>query len=280
MTWRVILGTLSMVLTVILLGFVAVTEQSRMDDFQTSYKARQIEVGAALFEGRCVTCHNMDGKGIEGVAPALNAADLLSPKPQRLKDIGWAGTTEDYIRSAIASGRPRASNAFSTFPTRMPTWGEEFGGPLRKDQINALVLFIMNWSYQYTSAEAQPTPVIEGVGTDITLELPAGNADNGKALTEGKGCTACHITAAVGPAWLATADPNKEGVGTRVGHRFSDAGYTGKAKTAEQYLFESIVNPNAYVVTGFAPSIMTQTFGNSLTKQDVADIIAYLETLK
>ena len=281
MTWRVIVGTVSLVLTVILLGVVAVTEQSRMESFTRAYESRQIEVGAALFEGRCIQCHNVDGKGIEGVAPALNAADLLvgSPVPPRLQEIGWSGATADYVRAAIASGRPRPSAAFANYPQRMPTWGEEFGGPLRKDQVDALVAFIMNWSSEYEGA-AQPTQVIEGVGTDITVELPAGDATNGKALAEGKGCAACHITAAVGPAWLASADANGEGVATRAEKHLAESGYTGKAQDARQYLFESTVDPNAYVVQGFQPNVMPATFGNSLTKQDVADLIAYLETLK
>src|SRR3990170_862199 len=245
MTWRVILGTVSLVLTTILLGFVAVTEPSRMEGFTRAYETRQIEVGATLFEGRCITCHGVQGQGIEGVAPALNAADLLvgSPLPPRLQEIGWAGSTEDYIRSAIAGGRPRPSAAFATYPQRMPTWGEEYGGPLRKDQVDSLVAFIMNWAPQYGGAGAAPTPAIEGVGTDITIELPAGDAATGKALAEGKGCTACHVTAAVGPAWLASADPNGEGVGARAEKRFTGADYTGKAASAQQYLFESIVLP-------------------------------------
>lgn len=280
MTWRVILGTLTIVLTTILFGYVAITEQTRMEDFTASYDARQVETGGSLFENNCKACHGDQGQGIEGVAPALNAADLLvgTPKPPRLVEIGWAGSTEDYIRSAIAGGRPRPSAAFANYPNRMPTWGQEFGGPLRTDQINSLVAFIMNWAPAYANG-AQPTQVIVGVGTDITVELPTGDSANGKTLTESKGCVGCHISSAVGPAWLASADPDGEGIGTRAGHRFSDEGYTGTATTAEQYLFESIVQPNAHLVPPFQPSIMPQTFGNSLTEQDVADMIAYLMTV-
>src|SRR6185295_7085314 len=107
MTWRVILGTISIVLTTILLGYVTITEQDRMADFTASYESRQIETGGALFENNCKNCHGLDGKGIEGVAPALNAADLLvapagAAQPPRLKEIGWAGSTPDYIRATIA----------------------------------------------------------------------------------------------------------------------------------------------------------------------------------
>ncbi len=113
--------------------------------------------------------------------------------------------------------------------------------------------------------------------------LPKGDATRGQALTTANACVACHIQAPVGPGWLASAAngvPAGEGIGTRAQHRFTDAGYTGVAKSADAYLLESIVKPNAYVVTGFAPAVMPQTFGASLKPQELADIIAYLDTLK
>src|SRR5262245_5698291 len=123
MTWRVILGMITITLTTILLGYVALTEQDRMADFTASYQARQIEAGGALFENNCKPCHGDRGQGIEGRAPALNTPDLLvgEPKPPRLQEIGWPGSTSNYIRAAIAGGRPRASAAFATYPERMPT---------------------------------------------------------------------------------------------------------------------------------------------------------------
>lgn len=273
---RVIIGTASVFLTLVLLGYVAVTEQDRMASFTQAYDARQVEVGAALYENNCISCHGNKGQGIEGVAPALNAPDLFNGT--RLKEIGWTGTTDDYIRGAIASGRPRPSNAFATYPNRMPTWSQQYGGPMRPDQVDSLVSFIMNWGKAYEGLPiATPVP-IDGVGTDITITLPEGNAENGKKLATDKGCTACHITAPVGPAWLATG--GNPGVGARAETTVKDAAYTGKAKDAQGYLFESIVAPNAHVVTGFKPDIMTKTFGDTLTEQDTADLIAYMLTLK
>jgi mono/diheme cytochrome c family protein len=291
MTWRVIVGTLSLIVTMIVLGFVAVTEQDRMANFTRSYAARQIEAGAAIFENNCARCHGIDGKGT-GMAPALNAADLLSPDSPRLKDIGWAGTREDYIRGVISGGRPRASAFYADkgFPERMPTWSSEFGGPLRPDQINALVAYIMNWAPAYVNATQEAVPTVVPVGTDITVTLPAGNADNGKTLVQTVGCPACHvkspqITTLVGPGWMAQDSTEGKGIGTRAEERFKAADYTGKAKSAEQYLFESIVDPNAYIVPGDyklpdGTSKMPKNYGTQLDQQNVADIIAYLMTLK
>lgn len=292
MTWRVIVGTLSLMVTMIVLGFIAVTEQDRMAGFTRAYESRRVEVGAAIFENNCSRCHGPDGKGT-GMAPALNAADLLSPDSPRLKEIGWAGTTDDYIRGVISSGRPRASAFYAnnSFPERMPTWSAEFGGPLRKDQVDALVAFIMNWAPDYANATPEAVPTVVPVGTDITVALPAGDAANGEKLVKSVGCAACHIDLAgtgaplTGPAWLPTADPNGKGIGARAEERYTETGYAGKATSAEQYLFESIVDPNAHIVEGDyklpdGTSKMPKIYSTQLDQQMVADIIAYLLTLK
>ncbi len=106
-----------------------------------------------------------------------------------------------------------------------------------------------------------------------------GNADNGKALAEGVfGCAACHILSAVGPAWNPTTDT--PGIGARAETRLADPTYAGAAKTPEQYLLESIVAPNAFVVEGFASGVMPVNFGDRMTPQDAADLIAYMLSLK
>jgi hypothetical protein len=56
--------------------------------------------------------------------------------------------------------------------------------------------------------------------------------------------------------------------------------YTGAATTPEQYLLESIVQPQVHIVTGFETIQMPANYGQTLTAQDAADLIAYLLTLK
>ena len=272
MSIRVIIGTVLVAFTMMILAFVMVNEPARMADFAAGYKGRSIEAGAALFQSSCTGCHGVQGQGIEGVAPALNAADLFNGV--RLKEIGWAGTTKDYIRSAIAGGRPRPSAAFANYPQRMPTWSQEFGGPMRPDQVENIVDFIMNWETTALAASAPVAPV-DAVGTDLNVELPQGDAANGELLFTGQvnakyPCSACHSL----QAGQTLVGPSLAGIATTAAARKDGL-------SAEQYLHESIVLPSAYIVEGaISPSLMPPTFGAQMTKQELADLIAYLMTLK
>lgn len=114
-----------------------------------------------------------------------------------------------------------------------------------------------------------------GVGGD-TLKMVQASAqpsmslaDRGKALTEQKGCTACHAPTEerkIGPGW--------KGV---FGHKVELA--DGSSVTAdENYIRESIENPNAKVVKGF-PAAMT-AYKGQLSEEELTALIAYIKSLK
>ncbi len=277
MKGSIVLGTVALLGLIGALLFVTINEVDRMQTAERAYDVRAIETGALEFESRCRSCHGPQGKGTP-LAPALNSAALFDGS--RLAAAGSSGTVEDFVRGTISAGRPVPS-AGTNYPQRMPTWGEPFGGPLRDDQVDALVAFIMNWEDRALAeaAAAPELPAGEAVGTDITQTLPAGDEANGKALAEGPlGCAACHTLSTVGPAWA--GDSTTLGIGARAAARLAGAGYAGAATTPEQYLLESIVDTNAYVVSGFEPNLMPGTFGGRLTPQDAADLIAYMLTFR
>jgi mono/diheme cytochrome c family protein len=276
MRWHIALGTVAVVVIVVVLAYVAITETARMESFTNAYDSRRIEVGAALYENNCRTCHGPQGEGIPGVAPSINAPDLFNG--ERLMAVGFSGTLYDYIEGVVAYGRPVPS-AGTSYPQRMPTWGQEFGGPLRQDQVDAIVSFILNWEDQALAAAGEGTVTLgegEAVGVDVGVSLPEGDPRAGASLSQSAqaGCSACHELAAVGPAWAAEA--SQPGIGERAGQRVAQSDYSGEAETAGQYLLESIVNPYAYVVEGFDASLMPRDYGERLTAQEAADLIAYM----
>ena len=96
---------------------------------------------------------------------------------------------------------------------------------------------------------------------------PAGDAGNGEALFGANGCSGCHST----------------GSNRVVGPGLSGIGTTGESRvaglSADQYVNDSIVSPNDFIVEGFSPGLMPGTFGETLSEQDVADLVAYLISL-
>lgn len=117
------------------------------------------------------------------------------------------------------------------------------------------------------------------------LDLSAMTMDQFIALGEktynGKGtCTLCHN--AMGRA------PMLDKVGAVAEERMKDARYKGAAKTAEEYIHESLVKPSAFVVAGFGKSgtndtesPMPDVTGGSigLNEAETAAVIAYLQDL-
>ena len=52
---------------------------------------QQIEAGKALFAGTCSTCHQADGRGMEGVFPPLAQSDYIAADPGRLPQVLLGG---------------------------------------------------------------------------------------------------------------------------------------------------------------------------------------------
>lgn len=274
------LGILLILATSLIVLFWGLQEESRMTAFAQSQQARSIEVGAELFEAYCSRCHGNQGLGIQGLCPPLNDRYFFD---QRLADVGWSGSVEDYI-VATASGGRLASTRPEMYPGEsgpgspaMPAFSDQFGGPLREDQIRNIAAFIVNWEETAQAVQPPPTPSGPVVGNDITKELPEGDAASGEELSNTLACVACHVSGTTGPAWAPSG--GQPGIGERAETRYTQPDYTGSATSAEQYLFESIVDPGVFLVEGYA-DLMPHTYATSLTDQQVADLIAHLQTFR
>jgi mono/diheme cytochrome c family protein len=275
---EIFLGAVIILLTGIVILVYGFQEEDRMARFDLAQKAQAVEVGAELFEINCSGCHGAQGEGVPGLCPPLNDRYFFD---NRVKEMGWSGSMDDYIVSTVSSGRLTSTRpelyAGQGVPA-MPAWSDAYGGPLRDDQVRTIAAFIMNWEATAPDREVEVGPAGPPVGTDINVELPDGDAQNGEALATSQGCTGCHISTATGPAWLPSQ--GSPGIGDRAAERLTQPDYTGQATSAEQYLLESIVDPNAYVVEGFVENLMPGNYGESLTSQEAADLIAYMSTLK
>ncbi len=219
--------------------------------------------------------------------PAIDAG-YTPETPDRMTQVAWEGTTRSYIYTTLVHGRP-GSNSY--WPGGMAAWGQTAGGPLRDDQLEDLTNYIMNWDKgdawtiddlnavnQYSKLPADPALVAaapaddaELVGTDVDailteLEGHTGDPVNGQVLYTTYACIGCHngvVAPATEEQWLDAV-----------------AGADGRpsADNPERYIVESIVLPNEYVVNGYNAGAMPLNFGERMSYQDMADVLAYISS--
>lgn len=226
----------------------------------------------------------------------------------RIYQLGWNGSVESLLLTTLIHGRPTSS---SYWPWPMPAYSEEAFADfmLERYQLEDLTAYMMNWDkgdnwtlddlYAVKQFPIVPTdlswlclsceppvllPLPQPVGTDveaITNALPelTGDAARGDQLYHSLirasfgnvlACTGCHQQS------VDSIGPMTDDTYTRViNERLKEPQFAGY--TPEQYLIESIVLPRIHVVESF-PNAMMSNYGETLTTQDLADIIAYLQT--
>ncbi|MBX3049663.1 MAG: c-type cytochrome [Anaerolineales bacterium] len=262
---EIVLGTLLVLLTTAMVVVLGFREPQRLEQYVVQQRAELIEFGATVFTNNCTSCHGSLGQGVAGVAPSLRDEHFFT---ERLAEVGWQGGLEDYIISVVTTGRqistrPQLYVGMTGQPPVMPTWSEKFGGPLRDDQIRAVAAFIMN--FEPYALGLVPTAV--PLGPVVDESTPEGR---GQVVFAAQGCTACH---AISGLSTGNVGPVLDGLASR-------AGNTVAGLSAEEYIHQSIVDPNAYIVPGFAEGIMPQNFAELMSEDQLNDLVAFLLTLE
>jgi cytochrome c553 len=116
-------------------------------------------------------------------------------------------------------------------------------------------------------------------GGEVAESEPAGagSATNGEALykqttigsASAPGCITCHSL----EEDVTLVGPSHAGMGLR-----AETGASGLS--AAEFLEQSIVEPDAVLTEGFSPGVMYRNYGNELTDQEIADLVAFLESLQ
>jgi len=91
-------------------------------------------------------------------------------------------------------------------------------------------------------------------------------------------CVACHTIPGI-PGAIGTIGPKLE-EGTTAALRIKDPEYKGTAKSATEYIMESIVDPSAFVVKPFPDNTMPKVFGQKLSAGALKKIVDYLSQVK
>ncbi|HFD39487.1 MAG TPA: c-type cytochrome [Anaerolineae bacterium] len=235
----------AIVLTALLIG-IFVGEAARMQRATQAQQGDSIARGAKLYDSYCAGCHGKRGEGLAGIYPPLNTDALWEGRT----DIAFYGTLHDYIALNVSAGHPKQS---------MPSWSEDYGGPLRKDQIEDLVQFVMNWQgpqppgVRPGGEAAQPTPTPAVAVPTPSGPLEPGDPERGQAIFVEK-CASCHNADAKG----GTLGPSL--VRPEI------------AAQDDDFFRETI--------TQGRPGTAMPTWGGVLSAQDIEDVIAWLRTIQ
>ncbi len=94
-------------------------------------------------------------------------------------------------------------------------------------------------------------------------------------------CFTCHSTS----PGVELAGPSLAGIAGKAAELVEREDYTGTAESAEGYVEESIVEPSAHIVPGATysaqgRSFMPDNFDETLSEEQISQLVAYLMTLR
>jgi cytochrome c2 len=226
--------------------------------------------GKELFVSECGSCHVLADAGTTGkVGPDLDAAFGPS-RQQGFKE----STIRQIVRDQIHLPSPAAdSPGFPVMPADLVK-GED------ADTVAAYVASVAGTGATppttiggTTTTPTTPTsPTATGGGTTTAPSPSGGDAANGKSLFASLGCGSCHSI------------DGSEGLGPTVKGLFGIEVELADGKTVtadDSYLIEAIEDPDAQIVKGYQPGIMSATIKpHQVAEADARDLVAYIKTLK
>jgi cytochrome c oxidase subunit II len=158
-------------------------------------------------------------------------------------------------------------------PTRLGTFPLEctelcgLGHSLMRTQAVVMEPTAFNTWLRQQEKNAGPAPgsTTSTTSTTPSSTTPISSSAAGLMVFNQNGCSSCHTLTAAKATGTIGPDLDKL------------AAYAAQAKQPlESFVHESIVNPNAYIQSGYPKDVMPQTFGQNLTKEQLDHLVAFL----
>ncbi len=227
-------------------------------------------------DNNCINCHTLFGEG------AYYAPDLTKITQHR-----GAAYLQAYMRD------PAQFYDENKHRRLMPRQD------LSESDITDLIAFL-DWVSKVDNAGWPPRPIlVTGAtlpGTDRPLDPGAATAPAARPVEQSSNpialgervfrsaqpaCTSCHSIV----AGVNMAGPSLAGAGERAAATFTSGNYKGEAKDVDGYLREAITHPSAHIAAGGmyganGVSFMPATYRDTLTQEQIDQVVAYLMTLK
>lgn len=240
--------------------------------------------GKQLFVSKCGSCHTLADAGTTGkVGPDLDAAFGPS-RSNGFKE----STIRQVVRDQIHYPSPaQGSPGFPVMPANLVTGADA-------DAVSAYVASVAGVGSgggppappppgpppppppppgpPPPPPPPPPSPTTTGQTTTTGPTPSGGDAAKGKSLFASLGCASCHSI------------DGSSGVGPTLKGLFGAMVQLTNGKTVkadDAYLLESIEDPDAEIVKGYSPGIMSGVIKpHQVAESDARDLIAYIKTLK
>lgn len=198
----------------------------------------------------CAVCHTLaEAKSAGKIGPDLDAAFRPSYKQ---------GYKESTIRQVVADQIKFAGN----YGAQGPTMPKNLVTGSGVDDVASYVAYVITHPGASVTAAAAPPPTTTQGGAPPPSG--GGNLAAGKAAFSANGCAACHTLSAANATGKIGPDLDKLKT------------YAAAAKKPlNDFIRESIINPNAYIQPGYAKGIMPTSF-SSLPKNTLDALVAFL----
>ncbi len=180
------LGLLSILGAIAITAAVGMGEEERMSKASLGFQKRSVESGAQMFNQYCANCHGPNASGLNcpplDETSGLHGGDIGAGIAWRLEEQHWdRNDAYGYVYSIIAAGRTQSTRPDryrGTAPDamQMPAWSQQYGGPLRPDQIKDLATYVVAFREYFPEAGSENAAVkaCERVVGDLgTAGLPA-----------------------------------------------------------------------------------------------------------
>jgi mono/diheme cytochrome c family protein len=217
---------------------------------------RRVVAGAVVVAGVVLAASACGTGGLGKAGDASHGQQLFTQK------CGFCHTLADASTSGAIG--PNLDAAFAR--DRQEGYAESSIRAVVLDQIRLAISPMPKNIVRGQDAEDVATYVAKVAGVHGAEAKPApSTATGGAALFTSNGCTSCHTLKAAKATGKIGPDLDK---------------LPAEAARAKQplasFVKTSIVDPNAYIEPGFPKGVMPQTFGKTLTAQQLAALVQYL----
>ena len=251
----------------------AATEVDNVSSAVQEISLTDDELGAAFAAGGCSACHVIPN--------VMGAVGQLGPD---LSTIGTVAATrvdgqsaEEYIRQSLLDPQAYIVADCPTGACPADLMLASYVDVLKPEEVDGIVNYLLTLTGDVAEATADDTTADDTASEEVATEGEQSVDLAAVSAIVAKGtCAACHVI------------PGIEGAVGAVGPDLSDIGATAGTRidgyTAEEYLRESITNPNAFIAPECPagdcfPGVMLPNLADILTEEEIDMLIDYLLTL-